>query len=370
MKTKIEWYKEVLELEPHSKLFFPLARLYVAEKRYDEALETLSAGLRQHPEFFEARLLMLEVLNELGHAGDLSEQAQGLAETISGYLTFWQTWAHLLSVEQGGKDTALALNFLAARFKGNSFSWADVIERGIRSLIFEKSDTSENVASALSFQQAASASGAVVSAAEEEKPSTLQGSVGVDAGSEESASESDGLLDDLMEADIDELHAVSNQTDSTLDKSEDALQKHASDSMPSEGAIDVAAISSPESHANESEIDVDAEEDDEEDEPFSLRTRTMADLLAEQGDFEGALDIYRELQSVTPHGEGHDILDGLIKEMSVKIREKKGLQPASSGKRKAAPKGGNSEAGGLSGKKKLIDTLELLAQRLEARGMS
>ena len=29
MMDKIEWYREVLELEPSSKLFFPLARLLV-----------------------------------------------------------------------------------------------------------------------------------------------------------------------------------------------------------------------------------------------------------------------------------------------------------------------------------------------------
>ncbi len=362
MKTKIEWYKEVLELEPHSKLFFPLAQLYVAEECYSEALETLTVGLRQHPEFFEARLLLLEVLNELGRAGDLSEQARGLADTISGYFTFWQAWAHLLSLEQGGKDTALALNFLASHFKGNSLSWADVIERGIKSLIFEGVEFTEHAAPEISFDTAAEI-------VENEEPAGFESDVEEDIELEKSASEPDGFFEDLMDADIEDLHEVSGKSAHALDKNADALQKHASESVPPEDLSDADTIVLPRVGQSEPEVDAEIEEEDEEDEPFSLRTRTMADLLAEQGDFEGALDIYRELQSVTPPGEGHDMLDGLIKEMSVKIREKKGLQPSASGKRKAAPKSGNPESGGLSGKKKLIDTLELLAQRLEARGM-
>ena len=41
MTEKIEWYKEVLELEPNSKVFFPLARMLAEEQRTDEAVEIL-----------------------------------------------------------------------------------------------------------------------------------------------------------------------------------------------------------------------------------------------------------------------------------------------------------------------------------------
>ena len=45
MMDKIEWYREVLELEPSSKLFFPLARLLVEDGQPEAALETLRRGL-------------------------------------------------------------------------------------------------------------------------------------------------------------------------------------------------------------------------------------------------------------------------------------------------------------------------------------
>ena len=44
MTEKIEWYKEVLELEPNSKVFFPLARLLSEAGRTDEAVEILAVA--------------------------------------------------------------------------------------------------------------------------------------------------------------------------------------------------------------------------------------------------------------------------------------------------------------------------------------
>ena len=41
MTEKIEWYKEVLELEPNSKVFCPLARMLADEQRFDEAVAVL-----------------------------------------------------------------------------------------------------------------------------------------------------------------------------------------------------------------------------------------------------------------------------------------------------------------------------------------
>ena len=48
MTEKIQWYKEVLELEPNSKVFFPLARLLVEEGHLDEAVAVLEQGLARH----------------------------------------------------------------------------------------------------------------------------------------------------------------------------------------------------------------------------------------------------------------------------------------------------------------------------------
>ena len=46
MMEKIEWYQEVLKLDPDSKVFFPLAKLLRDSQQPDKAIEVLRAGLR------------------------------------------------------------------------------------------------------------------------------------------------------------------------------------------------------------------------------------------------------------------------------------------------------------------------------------
>ena len=55
-----------------------------------------------------------------------------------------------------------------------------------------------------------------------------------------------------------------------------------------------------EDEARETLGDLDADDDAEPEEPISYRTRTMADLLAEQGDTQGALEIYQEILGRLP----------------------------------------------------------------------
>ena len=44
MMEKIEWYQEVLKLDPDSKVFFPLAKLLRDSQQPDKAIEVLRAG--------------------------------------------------------------------------------------------------------------------------------------------------------------------------------------------------------------------------------------------------------------------------------------------------------------------------------------
>ena len=69
-----------------------------------------------------------------------------------------------------------------------------------------------------------------------------------------------------------------------------------------------------------------AEDDEPEagpDEEPNLRTRTMADLLVEQGDYKGALDIYQELADRAPESEAGE-LAGLIGSMQAKLGQVSG----------------------------------------------
>jgi len=112
---KIEWYREVLELEPSSKLFFPLARLLVEDGQPEAALETLRRGLERHPEFLEARLFYIEQLYHHGQPKACVAEVTELGQLFASYPGFWQAWAASM-LGSGCGDVATALRFLAASF--------------------------------------------------------------------------------------------------------------------------------------------------------------------------------------------------------------------------------------------------------------
>ncbi len=239
METKIKWFKEVLELEPSSKVFFPLARLYFDDGKLDEAVSVLRHGLSRDPDHMEARFLLIEILMGTDKEEAAQEEVESIVSLLARYPGFWRAWAEKFAPRSF--DSALALNFLALYFQGASLSWSQVIEKGLFAL-----------------------------------------------------SSGDGK----------------------------------------DGAK--AAVQADEA---------------------GPRTRTMAELLAKQGDFKGALSIYEELAASCPES-GKAELAALIKETRARLEA--GEAPAG-----GAPK----EAAGFSlpGKEKLLSTLETLAKRLEAR---
>ena len=90
MTEKIEWYKEVLELEPNSKVFFPLARMLAQENRPEEAVAVLEQGLTRHEEFLEARLFLIELLHASGRLEACEKQVGKLTKMFTTYAGFWQ----------------------------------------------------------------------------------------------------------------------------------------------------------------------------------------------------------------------------------------------------------------------------------------
>ncbi|WP_290923044.1 hypothetical protein [Halodesulfovibrio sp.] len=140
IQAKIKWYKEVLELDPGSKVFFPLARLLVKEKDLIEAVSVLKAGLERHPEHFEARLLLLNCLERVEDFDQINTELGALGEILKRYPKFWKIWAGLLSAEPGSQDAALAMTFLAAAFEETPITWRDVIDRGLQACLEENAE--------------------------------------------------------------------------------------------------------------------------------------------------------------------------------------------------------------------------------------
>lgn len=266
MTEKIEWYKEVLELEPNSKIFFPLARLLSEVQRIDEALDILEQGLERHPEFLEARLFFIELLYKTERRTVCTAQIAKLSKMFAAYAGFWQAWGASLNIAGDAPDTAFALRFLSAWFTNSTISIHDVLDRGLASLLDEKQAQS----------------------------------------------------------------------------SQQSVVKHS----------DMPPFAEPMSNPTDSEPV---------EEQFSLRTRSMAEVLADQGDIPGALDIYHELLAgASNFGESGD-LQHRITTLSVLLANAPAADLSESL---------NAQPESSSGKDKLISMLEALAERVEARAQS
>ena len=277
MKEKIELYQEVLELEPGSKVFFPLARLLSQSGQASEAITVLRAGLDRHPEFTEARLMLIQLLRDLGRSDDCVREMTRIVGTFAAYPSFWDAWS-----EFGAKnDQATALGFLAATFRNPQLSLQDVLVQGLQAL---KGDT--------------------------------------------------GPLEPLADSpaasppeQISELAPLALQVQASL---EAVPPLHSSQPLPFV---------------------------DETDEACTLHTRSMADVLTEQGDIEGALDIYEELLTRASSSEEEADLRLRIATLSRQIDPKISVP-----KRETQPEGQ-----AFGSQNKLVSLLDKLAQRLETR---
>jgi tetratricopeptide (TPR) repeat protein len=313
MTEKIEWYKEVLELEPNSKVFFPLARLLKAENRCDEAMGVLEQGLERHPEFLEARLLFIELLHKADRRALCAEQTSKISAIFSGYAEFWQAWAACLATDGTSPDMPILLRFIAAHFMRPPLSLHEVFDKGIAAILNQAADAQD--------------------------PS-LRGSASKSIRQNGDATQNIFPAEDIARQSLD-------------DQSTKAAASP--DDAPRPPAPSSAVIDEPE-QAEAAKIPI-VEEPDETEEHFSLRTRSMAEVLAEQGDIKGALDIYQELAAaVTVPVEKADLLQR-IATLNAKL-----VMAAAMPAALTAP-----ETEVAAEKIKLISKLEALAERVEAR---
>lgn len=298
MKQKIEWYREVLELEPGSRVFFPLAKLLTEDGQVHDAVITLRQGVLRHPDHVEARLLLVELLAKQGASSDLTVEVERLGSLFAGYPGFWDAWGNQLADNPAMQDAALAIRFFAAALRGQPLTWASIIEHGLQALLVTPDSGV--------FAPA----GRIVAAPVADSPAHLA----------------------------------------------DAQAKAATTDIPDEGFVpEEEEAASVEAGALDT-LSADLDEEDESEETFSLRTRSMAEVLAEQGDVAGALDIYKELILAAPEEEKAS-LEARAEELSRRMASGSSPQDSAYGDGEPAAKDGN----------RLIGLLESLAERLEAR---
>ena len=152
---KALWYQEVLSLDPASRIFLPYARLLAESGRRMEAMEVLRAGLSRHPEFLDARLLLIEELHAAGQNAAAGLEAAGVIESLSQCSALWDIWSRLPGVRP---DQAAMLRFFGATFKKDGPTLADVFEAGMKALGAGASTLAETNARPTESEEAPSAS--------------------------------------------------------------------------------------------------------------------------------------------------------------------------------------------------------------------
>lgn len=318
MKQKIEWYKEVLELEPGSRVFFPLAKLLAADGQTAEAVRVLRQGLLRHPDHVEARLLLVELFFLQGADGELKGEMDQLAALFAAYPGFWKAWGERLAATPALRDAALAMRFFVAALQGKKIGWGEIIEHGLQSLLGSDGAPS-------SFSPAFAA----------HRPSVQ----------EEAAMRRSALHPSAVP--LGQETAAPQRAPSMMPEKAEA---------PLSGAS-CARVLPDQSKASFVPEQNDGAEDEETDEAFSIRTRSMAEVLAEQGDIAGALDIYHELMQTAEPDEKKSLM-ARADELAHRVNAG---PVADGGRTEEKSKAASGES------TKLVSLLESLAQRLEAR---
>ena len=289
MEDKIKWFEEVLAMEPDSKLFFPLAKLYLENEQLDKAIEQLQAGINKYPEHFQARCLLLELMYKKGDEQNATEQMDTLLSGLRETPAFWSLWADHLE-QKGYIDEAIAARFLTIKGEEENISWSDVLTEGLKAFKHKKK-----------VEQSA-----LSSARTKPEPSGIQTSAeqGEPAASQVQQKEVYAGADNSSEQDSWEEEELSEQ-------------------------------------------------------PSTYRTKTMAEILAEQGDYAGALEIYKELWGATPPGQERSVLEKRIKELEAKFdsQDESGQVAGKQGKKDREK----------AEKNRLMNTMQALVDRLEAR---
>ncbi len=351
MQEKIDWYQEVVDLEPSSKLFFPLAKM-VAEQDVSRAVETLQRGLDRHPEFIEARFYFVELLHKHSATADYSErlatQLSILSPMLSRYAGFWQAWGKNLLAEQEGEtpEKALAVSFLGAMCANEKLSLADIFAAGLQSLGAKHE-----------AQQSASVQ-AVVEPAPESIPETIpeltpepiQEPVQEQAPAMEASAPAEQIASTTGESGV----SVSGKIKTSPPVTKPNIKISATKPKIVIKGIEKVQATQKTLHTPP----VVTEENGED--TISLRTRSMADILAEQGDYAAALEIYQELlQGVANEDEKKDLQDKIaqLQEGGHAVEVVEGQGPAEG--KISSP-----------GNERMISVLGALADRLDARAHS
>lgn len=282
MTPKIEWFQEILDQEPSSRVFFPLAKLFFESGEVPKAIDTLKRGLEHHPDFLEARLFLIHLLYTVKDMDGCSSEITWIANMFNQYPEFWIAWGQ--SGAQTGGEFGLYMGLISALVMHPNLTLFEFLSQGLKGLsekaVLPSSQSSE--------------------VTQESNNQVKQKDFSIEPNPQL-------IVTECLDAD-----AVTR--DSVVEKVSD--------------------------------------------ENCSLCTRSMAELLVEQGDIAGAIKIYQELESKTTDKEEITSLHARQRVLTDKLAESKNTSEF--GSPHSVSYGMNLQGG-------VINMLEALVERLEKR---
>ncbi|EFL53225.1 conserved hypothetical protein [Solidesulfovibrio fructosivorans JJ]] len=323
MVNKIDFYREVLEIEPNSKIFFPLARKLAEQGETTEAAAVLAKGITFHPDHLEAKFFLIELLTGLGRQGEADAVFADVGKMLSNYPSVWLLWSREAAAR--AKDPSLAMLFLANYFQNQTLTWAEVMERGLKSLRRDSPGETPGQAP----EGAATAAQPVVTPEPEPVMETRE-----------------------------PVPAVEPQEDAPAPPAAEQKPAEADDDAPqlrgAKEVMELAGILEPPAEAGDK-----GRARAGKGREAAVCTKSMAAVLAEQGDISGALGIYEELLDSAPSETERQDIEARMAALS----------PGKGGATPEVPSA--SDAADAAGKPKsaakLVSFLEALAGRLDAR---
>ncbi|WP_028575240.1 tetratricopeptide repeat protein [Desulfonatronovibrio hydrogenovorans] len=335
-EDKIAFYRQVLELEPGSKLFFPLARLYHDNNDLENARRVLESGLERHPEHFEARLLLATILKRKGKEEQAWDICRDIFDLLKENKDFWQCVSRSLS-RNGQKDLALAADFFVFAGSGKPLAWVDVLQSGM-----------DQLQSGPARDQDESRS-----ATDELPIKTLDNDPGPQNQSDPSESRE---FQAGAEQPWDSPHQGPGSVQTEQGKKVQAPGRDQAD----KGSDLVLEESAPEDQGPEefeepeelNDFDIDGE----------ARTRSMADILFSQEEYAKALEIYEELWRKSLPGAERKELEEVMAKTRSALEEKSPDEPET-----ISDSNTQQDQDNIDRKQDSISFLNTLADRLEAR---
>lgn len=355
-QDKTKFYQEVLELEPGSRLFFPLAKLYYENNDILNARQTIRNGLEKHPEHFEARLLLASILIKEGENDQAAQIYQDIFSILKDNNDFWETLSHDLA-SQGNNDLSLAAAFFAGTASNKSLSWTDILKAGLDNL----RSTSDKNTSQLEPQPLDEVQDELDNH-QKETPEVM---------SEPSSSQNDEL-NALMQDDLDNSSMLEDpEPENGGDESRhlEVFQEFEENSSGSEENIE-AFNNNQGAEQDSGNLEHSGEKQESYDDPEELadfdidndaRTRSMADILFGQEEYAKALDIYEELWRNSLPGDRRKELEELIE------KTRKAQAPVNNESQHVQVEADNQETQATQQKDEAISFLMTLADRLEAK---